>query len=42
MLVVIGSIAIFITLISIELQLRKVNKNNEEVVELLKQIKEKK
>ncbi|SDP97359.1 hypothetical protein SAMN05216565_12813 [Litchfieldia salsa] len=41
-MLIIISFIIFSTLISIELQLRKSNKYNEEVIELLKEIKEKK
>ncbi|MDL4842398.1 hypothetical protein [Aquibacillus rhizosphaerae] len=36
----IGFIIIVITLIGIDVQLRKANKQNEEIIDLLKQIKE--
>ncbi|WP_407272531.1 hypothetical protein [Radiobacillus sp. PE A8.2] len=42
MFIFIGFIVIFITLVSIESQLRKSNQHNEEVIKLLKEIKEKK
>ena len=38
--IIIG-IAVIITIFSIEFQLRKMNKTNEQIVELLKEIKEK-
>ncbi|MGE8204672.1 hypothetical protein ACQKP0_08915 [Heyndrickxia sp. NPDC080065] len=41
MIIIIGFIFIVITLLSIEIQLRKNYKQNEEIIELLKQIKEK-
>ncbi|WP_267880109.1 hypothetical protein [Salibacterium aidingense] len=36
-----GLLAIIVTTISIELKLRKANEQNEKMIELLKQIKEK-
>ncbi|SFM26339.1 hypothetical protein SAMN04487943_11135 [Gracilibacillus orientalis] len=38
---ILGSIVVIITLLSIEGHLRKGNKQNEEIIELLKQIDEK-
>ena len=40
-MLIVGIIVIIITLLSVEVQLRKTNKQNEEIIHLLKQIKDK-